>query len=428
MLGIELIRERTEEVKESVRRRKANVDVDHILSLDKERRELVGKVDELRAKKNKLSDVKGKPDQSVLDEARKVKEELKSVEPKLESIEKELHGLMMLVPNLLHSSVPDGKDDTENQVLREWGKIPEFNFNPKEHYEIGEHLGIIDTTRSAKISGSRFSYLFGDLVKMQFAVIHLVMELLTDPKKVGKIAQSVGNRFDTPFIPVLPPVIAKSEIMKKMDRFDPIDDRYYLEKDDALLIGSAEHTLGPLHMDETFVEKDLPIRYLGYSTAFRREAGTYGKDMKGILRRHQFDKLEMESFASPEDGEKEQDLMVAIQEHIMRTLGIPHQVVVMCTGDIGKPDYRQIDINAWLPGQDKYRETHTSDYMTDFQARRLNTRVRNKSNELEFVHMNDATASAGRTLIAILENYQQEDGSVVVPKALRKHMGTKKIG
>jgi len=219
------------------------------------------------------------------------------------------------------------------------------------------------------------------------------------------------------------PCMAKSEIMKKMDRFDPIDDRYFLKEDDLLLIGSAEHTLGPLHMNETLDFKSLPLRYIGYSTAFRREAGSYGKDTAGIFRRHQFDKLEMETFIQPKYGQKEQDLILAVQEYLISQLKIPYQVVAICTGDMGKPDFKQIDIECFLPCHAKYRETHTSDYMTDYQSRRLNIKYQDKEGKKQFVHMNDATAFAvGRTLIAILENYQLADGSIKVPKVLQKYM------
>lgn len=204
-------------------------------------------------------------------------------------------------------------------------------------------------------------------------------------------------------------------------------ERYRIDRDDQYLIGSAEHTLGPMHMDQTLNEKDLPLRYFAFTPAFRREAGSYGKDTKGILRQHQFDKLEMESFSIPADGLKEQDLFISIQESLMQALAIPYQVVAICTGDMGGPDFRQVDIESWMPGQNKYRETHTSDYMTDYQSRRLNTRVK-IGDKFEFVHMNDATAFAmGRVIIAILENYQNEDGSVNIPKILQKWMGKDKI-
>jgi seryl-tRNA synthetase len=206
------------------------------------------------------------------------------------------------------------------------------------------------------------------------------------------------------------------------------DERYYFPKDDIYLIGSAEHTLGPLHMDETLKEDDLPIRYVGFSTCFRREAGSYGRDTRGILRVHQFDKVEMESFTVPENSLKEQEFFVAIQEYLMQELKLPYQVVMTCTGDQGDPDARHIDIEAWMPGQQKYRETHSADLMTDYQARRLNTRVRRADGSLNFVHMNDATVFAiGRTLIAIVENYQRADGTITVPEVLRPYFGADTI-
>ncbi len=226
-----------------------------------------------------------------------------------------------------------------------------------------------------------------------------------------------------PFVPVVPPVLIKPEAMDRMARLEPREERYHIPGDDLYLIGSAEHTLGSMYMDEVLEEEKLPIRYIGFSTAFRREAGSYGKDMKGILRVHQFDKLEIESFSLPEVSLVEQDFIVAIQEYLIGSLGLPYQVTAICTGDMGGPDFRQIDIETWMPGQNKYRETNTSDFMTDYQTRRMNTRVRRKNGQLEFIHTNDATAYAiGRIIVAIIENYQQEDGSVMVPEVLRKYM------
>ena len=422
MLDPNLVRENKEAVKNSVKDRGMDVSiVDDFLSVDEEWRRTTVEVENIRARKNKL----GKDDAK---EGRKLKDEEKKLSDAVKDLEKKRIDALEKIPNLVAPDVPVGKDDSANKPLRQWGKPTEFDFKPRDHVELGELLGIIDTEKSACISGSRFNYLFGDAVLLQFALIQFAMQSLTDRKIVGKLAKSVDNPSDAPFVPVLPPVIAKAEIMKKMDRFDPIDDRYYLEKDNSLLIGSAEHTLGPLHMDEVLDEKDLPIRYVGYSTAFRREAGAYGKDASGIFRRHQFDKIEMETFSAPKDGDAEQRLMVAIQEYFMQQLEIPHQVVAISTGDMGKPDYRQMDIESWIPSQGKYRETHTSDYMTDFQARRLNIKYRKASGEKEVVHMNDATAIAiGRTLIAILENYQTKDGTVKVPKVLRDYVGKKEI-
>ncbi|MEA3464287.1 MAG: serine--tRNA ligase [Patescibacteria group bacterium] len=425
MLDIKFIRENKNLVKEAVKNKNSKVDIDQLLKLDKEKRRLQAQIDELRAKKNELAQTakNGKPTDDQIKKGKKIKEKINGAEKLLQKINEEYIKLIYSAPNLISEDTPIGLDESGNKVIRKFKKPAKFKFKPKDHMELGILNGIIDTEKSAKISGARFNYLFGDAVMLQFALIQFTFHVLTDQKIIKKLANKAGNPSDKPFTPVIPPVIAKAKIMKKMDRFDPIEDRYYLDQDDALLIGSAEHTLGPLHMDEVIDEKNLPIRYIGYSTAFRREAGTYGKDTAGILRRHQFDKAEMETFIQPEYGLVEQNLIVAIQEYLVQQLEIPYQVVIKCSGDMGKPNFRAVDIECWMPGQNKYRETHTSDYMTDYQSRRLNTKYKTKDNKKEFVHMNDATAFAiGRMLIAILENFQQEDGSIVVPKVLRKYM------
>ncbi|MEK7526597.1 MAG: serine--tRNA ligase, partial [Patescibacteria group bacterium] len=394
--------------------------VDNAIELDNKWREMLVKVEALRKERNVLS--KNYSPENI-ESAKQLKEQLKLLEQELSGLEEKLKLALRKLPNLFSEDTPIGKSEDENIVIRTWGTPRKFDFEPQDHLELGKNLGIIDTDKAAIISGARFNYLMGDAVLLQFALIQFAFSVLTDKEIISKLAKEVGNPSDKPFLPVVPPVLIKSEVMKKMDRFDPIEERYYLEKDDILLVGSAEHTLGPLLMDETINEKDLPIRFIGYSTAFRREAGAAGKDTSGIFRRHQFDKLEMETFVAPENGEAEQKLIVAIQEYLMQQLDIPYEVMLCCTADMGKQDYRHIDINSWLPSQGKYRETHTSDYMTDFQARRLNARVQKGAN-LEYLHMNDATAFAiGRTLIAILENYQQKDGSVKVPQVLQKWVG-----
>ncbi|MEK7120928.1 MAG: aminoacyl--tRNA ligase-related protein, partial [Patescibacteria group bacterium] len=290
-------------------------------------------------------------------------------------------------------------------------------------------LGVIDTETAGVVSGSRFVYLKGDIALMQFALIQFALEALTNQEILEIIKKEAGLEIDVaPFIPVVPPVFIKPAVFNRMARLEPKDERYYIPSDDLYLIGSAEHTLGSMHMDHVFEEKELPTRYVGYSTAFRREAGTYGKDMKGILRVHQFDKIEMETFSVPENSYQEQDLMVGIQEYLMRKLKIPYQVVLICTGDMGIPDHRQFDIECYMPGQGKYRETHTSDLIAGFQPRRLNTRVKRKDGKIEHLHMNDATVLAiGRTIVAIMENYQQEDGSILIPEVLQKYMGGRKV-
>ncbi|RJP46448.1 MAG: serine--tRNA ligase [Armatimonadetes bacterium] len=408
MLDINFIRENTDLVKKAVQQKHADVDIDELLRVDQERRKLLSEVEGLREQRNIASKEKN------IEKGKEIKNKLEDLEPKLEEVNKKFYELMIYVPNIILSDVPVGKDESENVVVRKWGEVPKFDFPVKDHIEIGALLDIIDTETAAKVTGSRFAYLKNEAVVLQFAIIQYTLRILQDKG----------------FVPVLPPVMIKPDVYTKMARLDPkqAEERYYLKDDDLYLIGSAEHTMGPLHIDQTLDEKTLPLRYVGYSTSFRREAGSYGKDVKGILRVHQFDKIEIESFTLPEEGIKEQDFIVSIQESLMQSLNLPYQVVSICTGDMGKPDARQFDIETWLPGQGRYRETHTSDYMTDYQARRLNTKVKRASGKIELVHMNDATAFAlGRTIIAILENYQQKDGSVRVPEVLIPYTGFSEI-
>jgi seryl-tRNA synthetase len=325
--------------------------------------------------------------------------------------------------------VPLGESEDDNVESKKVGEPTQFSFAVRNHAEIAEQRGWLDKERAAKVAGSRFAYIKGDLVLLQFAIIQFVLNTLSNEKKLAEIATSAGLDVSRkPFTPVLPPLMIRTELYDAMDRLEPRDDRYKLEDDDLWLQGSAEHVLGSMHANETFDEADLPIRYVGYATSFRREAGTYGKDMEGILRMHQFDKLEMESFTTKENGMNEHLLFVAIQEYLLSALGLPYRVVQKCTADIGKPNARGIDMDAWLPGQNQYRETHTADYMTDYQSRRLNTRVRRQAGDLELVHTNDATAFAlGRAMIAIIENFQQEDGSVTIPEVLRPYIGGREI-
>ncbi len=422
MLDIKFIRNNQEKVREAIKNKKVGLDLDKLLASDERRRHLMSESEALKAEQNKRS--KGPQSPVDLEELKTLKEKKKLIENELVLVEKEFNELMVQVPNIPSADTPVGPDESGNKVLRQWGKIKSFDFKPKEHWELGQDLDLIDSERAAKVSGARFAYLKRGLVLMEFALIQYGFSVLTDEKLLKKIIKKAGLDIKpTPFIPVVPPVLIKPDVFQKMARLEPKEERYYIPSDDLYLIGSAEHTLGSMHMDETFKVEELPVRYVGFSTAFRREAGSYGKDMKGILRVHQFDKLEMESFCLPEDSTKEQDLFVAIQEYFFQELNIPYQVVSICTGDMGGPDARQIDIEAWLPGQNRYRETHTADLMTDYQARRLGIKVK-RADGTEFVHMNDATALAlSRTPIAIMENYQTQKGTIEIPKVLRKFMG-----
>lgn len=264
----------------------------------------------------------------------------------------------------------------------------------------------------------------GDLALLQNAMHQFTLSVLTNEATLKGIIEKAGLSVSAkPFIPVVPPLFIRPEVFQRMARLEPRDERYHVDADDLYLIGSAEHTLGPLHMDEAIKESDLPLRYTAFTSAFRREAGSYGKDMRGIIRLHQFEKMEMESFTTQESGLEEQNFLVAIQEYLTAQLGLPYQVVMTCTGDQGDPDARHLDVETWMPGQGKYRETHSADLMTDYQTRRLGTKVKRADGKSDFACTNDATAFAGRTLVAIMENYQQEDGSILVPEVLKKWMG-----
>ncbi len=427
MLDINKIRNNPEEIKRGIASKKSDPSlVDNFLKLDEKWRALTTEYDEMRSEQKKLGEAK------KVEEAKKLKEELKKIETGLAEIEKERAEILYKIPNIPFDDVPAGKDETENKIIRTWGEIPKFTFKPKDHMELGESLDVIDTKTASKVAGSRFNYLKGQLAMMEFAIVQYVFSTLSNKDFIKKMASKISPDFPVaPFIPVIPPVMINPETFTRMARLDPgqEEERFYLPKDNLYLVGSAEHTMGPLHMDESIPESKLPIRYVGFSTSFRREAGSYGKDVHGILRVHQFDKIEMESFTVPELSRLEQDFIVSLQEHLLQALELPYQVIAVCTGDMGGPDARQIDIETWMPSQNKYRETHTSDLMTDYQSRRLKTRLKRNNGESEFVHMNDATAFAiGRILIAIIENYQTEKGTIRIPKVLQPYLGTEEIG
>jgi seryl-tRNA synthetase len=432
MLDIKFIRENKDIVQAAIKNRNREVNLDELLALDDERRAAMTIAEKKRGEQNeasaKIAQAQSPEErQKLIDSMQQVKVDFQAEEEKLKEIMKKYMALMIKVPNIPSPDTPVGPDESQNKVLRQVGEIPKFSFQPKEHDELGKKLGILDTDRAGEISGSRFAYIKGDLALIQFALLQFGLEMLTNKDTLEHIAQDANLSIPvTAFTPVIPPVFIKPAVQNRMARFMTPEEHYMFPNDDLMLIGSAEHTLGPIHMDQLLEEKDLPIRYVGYSTAFRREAGSHGKDTKGIIRQHQFDKLEMETFSSPENAIQEQNFLVAIQEYLLIQLGLPYQVIAVCTGDMGFPDYRQIDIETWMPGQNRYRETHSADLTGTFQSRRLNTRVKRPDGKTEFVHMNDATALAvGRMLVALIENYQQEDGTIKIPEVLRKYMGGK---
>ncbi|OGH18253.1 MAG: serine--tRNA ligase [Candidatus Levybacteria bacterium RIFCSPHIGHO2_12_FULL_38_12] len=433
MIDIKLIKDNPEKVQEAAKNKGIDIDINYVLNIYERTKEKQIIVQTLREDRNKhakaASNAVDNEKVHIIEKGKEIKIELEKEEAALSALEEELKNWLHKVPNIPAADVPLGKDESENVVIRKWGQPKQFDFKVKDHIELGKLLDGIDIDSAAKVSGSRFTYLKGDIALLEFALLQYAFSVLLDEEILKPLAEKIDKDFSAkPFIPVVPPVMIRPDVFEKMARKDPEEERYYFPKDDLFLIGSAEHTLGSFHMDQTLYEKSLPIRYVGFSTSFRREAGSYGKDTKGIIRVHQFDKVEMESFSTSENSLKEQDFFVSIQEYLMQSLEIPYQVVMICTGDMGVPDARQIDIESWIPSQNKYRETHTSDLMTDYQSRRLQTKVRKKDNTTEFVHMNDATAFAiGRTIVAILENYQQEDGSVKVPKVLQKFLGKAEI-
>lgn len=430
MLSLQYIRDHTAEVVQAARDKNIEIDVDRLLELDAQRKELKRTISAISAERNRIAaQAQGvRPGPDIIAAGKQVKEQLQQLEQALAASNVEYQSLLDCVPNIPTADTPIGKDATANHVLRSIGEPTHFDFTPKEHWELGRDLGVLDVAKAARVAGSRFTYLMGDLVWLQFALVQYALTQVTDEKVLATIIAKTGlSASSKPFVPVIPPVMVQREPLRKMARLEPQADRYHLADDDIFLAGSAEHTLGPLHMDETLLEHELPIRYVGYSTCFRKEAGSYGKDVHGMLRVHQFDKLEMETWSTAPQGVHEQEFLVAIQEHVMQGLGLPYRVVLVATGDMGAPDARQIDIETWLPGQQTYRETHSADYMGDYQARRLRTKVKTSAGT-DYVHMNDATLFAiGRTLIAVMENYQQADGSIMVPAALRPYTPFDKI-
>jgi len=425
MLDIKSIREDPDKVREGCRKKGVDFDLDRLLEVDEKRRKVLMEVEGFRSQQKRMSreihEKEGEKGQRVgIDRVRNLKTQLRDSEKELRLIEDEFNTLMRMIPNLPLPEVPEGRDETENVVIREVGQRSTFDFTAMDYMKIAEGLDIIDTKRAAKVSGSRFGYLKGNSVLLEFALVRLAIDTLT---KEG-------------FIPVIPPVMLNYKAMDGMGYLTRGGNEVYqVEKDNLYLVGTSEQSLGAMHMDEILVQNDLPRRYVGFSTCFRREAGSYGKDTKGILRVHQFDKVEMFSFCEPEKSRDEHDFFLEMEEKLVRMLGIPYRVVQMCSGDLGDPAADKRDIECWMPGMGEYRETHSCSNCTDFQARRLNVRYRARDQgsggtKLRFVHTLNGTAYAiGRTIIAIIENFQQADGTVLIPDALKGFMvGIERIG
>ncbi len=430
MLDIQFIRENPQLVKEKSRQKGYDIDIEQLLGFDKKRRELQSQTDILRQERNKIADsMKGaKPTAEVIEQGRQIKEQLADLEHQFTAIDQEYSELLRAVPNMSLDSVPIGDSEKQNKVIKTVGEKPNFDFTPKNHAQIAEAKGWLDKERATKIAGARFVYTKGDLVRLEFALWQYGMDVLGDQKILEQIIQDNGLTVSAkPFEPLLPPAVAKKSVFEATGRLNREEQTYKFEDEDLWVNASAEHTIAPIYLDEILPENELPIRYVGYTTAFRKEAGTYGKDTEGIFRLHQFNKLEMESFATAESALEEHLFMVAIQEYLMQQLGLPYQVLEKCTADIGRPNAKGVDIEVWLPSQQTYRETHTADYIGDYQARAMKTRMRCQDGAIELVHTNDATVFSQRPLIGIIENYQTATGDVRVPEVLRKYLNGKEI-
>jgi seryl-tRNA synthetase len=416
MLDLELLRKNPEFVKERLRLRREDYPrlVDEALRLDEERRSILRELEALRAERNALSKevgkLKSKGEQTAGLECKvkEIKEKIEGLEGQLSEVEEQLKGVMLSIPNIPHHSVPVGKDETENVEVRGWGVRRDFDFEPKAHYEIGEALGILDFERGASLSGSRFTVMWGWGAKLERALINFMLDFHT----------SRGYK------EVWVPHLVKPEILEgtgQLPKFE--EDLYFCERDGLYLIPTAEVPLTNLFRDTVLEEKDLPIYLTAYTPCYRREAGAYGKDIRGIIRQHQFDKVELVKIVHSDTSDQELERLTADAEEILKLLGLPYRVVALCTGDLGFASAKTYDIEVWFPSQNKYREISSCSNCTDFQARRMNTRFKDSEGRKRFVHtLNGSGLAVGRTLAAILENYQQKDGSVIVPEVLRDYL------
>jgi len=419
MLDIKFVRENPEKVKEALKKRGYNIDFDSFLSMEEERLKFLREIENKRAIRNAVSQEiaklkKSKPDspelEKLISEMRQLGDEINDLESKLRIIEDKVQSFLLYIPNLPHNTVPVGKDETENVEIRRWGVPPEFDFEPLNHWDIGEILGIIDFERAGKIAGSRFAVMKGVGARLERALINFMLDL----------------HISKGYIEVFPPLLVNRDSMigtGQLPKFE--EDLFKTEEPEYYLIPTAEVPVTNLHKNEILSEDDLPIYYVSYTPCFRKEAGSHGKDVRGLIRQHQFNKVELVKFVKPEDSYEELESLTKDAEEVLQRLGLHYRVIVLCTGDLGFSSAKTYDIEVWLPGQKRYREISSCSNFEDFQARRANIRFRKiEKRGTEFVHtLNGSGLAIGRTVVAILENYQQRDGSVIVPEALRPYMG-----
>ena len=419
MLDPKLIKEKSQMIRDMLKSRSVDFDLDGLIESDQRRRELIIKTDELRKKKNQLAlqisqkKKSGEEISSVLIEMKGVSEDLGKLESEQEGIEKIYSRLALTIPNLIHESVPIGIDETANKEIRKWGEIPNFDFKINDHIDISENLDVVDLERAAKVAGARFYYLKNDLVRLNQSLIHYGLDFLA--KKEYSLIQ--------------PPYMINRESMEGAVIADDFEEVIYkIEDEDLYMIGTSEHAMAAMHSKEILEGKDLPLKYAGISPCFRKEAGAHGRDQKGIFRVHQFDKIEQFVFSRPEDSWKEHEKMLSVVEEFYQELEIPHKVMLLSTGDMGKISAKTYDIEGWMAGQKAYREIVSCSNCLDYQARRLKIRFRDKTNEdTQYVHtLNSTLIATTRILVSIMENFQTKDGHIRIPRVLQSYMGNQK--
>ncbi|MFB5609176.1 MAG: serine--tRNA ligase [Nitrosarchaeum sp.] len=416
MLDPKIIKDNPQVIRDMLKARSVKFDFDELINADQKRREFILKTDELRKKKNQVAleiaqKKKGGEDASqILSEMKNISAELAKLELSQGEVEKKYSSLALTIPNLIHESVPVGKDETANKEIKKWGKIPEFSFKLNDHIDISENLNLVDLERAAKVAGARFYYLKNDLVRLNQSLIHYALDFLAEKS----------------YSLVQPPYMINRQSMEGAIIADDFEEVIYkIENEDLYMIGTSEHAMAAMYSDEIIEGKDLPLRFAGISPCFRKEAGAHGRDQKGIFRVHQFDKIEQFVFARPEDSWKEHERMLSVAEEFYQNLEIPYKVMLLSSGDMGKVSAKTYDIEAWMAGQNAYREIVSCSNCLDFQARRLKIRFRDKTNEeTQYLHtLNSTLIATSRVLVSIMENFQTKDGHIAIPKVLQKYIG-----
>ena len=420
MLDPKIIRDEPEMIRKMLKNRAVDFNFDEMLELDKKRRDLIQETDELRKKRNQMSIAIGQAKKSnedassLLTDMEKISKDLDELEQLQKTVESDYANLAFSITNVIHESVPIGNDECANVELRRWGEIPKFDFKISDHIDLGQNLNIIDLERAAKNAGARFYYLKGGLVKLSQALISFALDFMAEKK----------------YNLIQPPYMINRKSMEGAVIADDFEDVIYkVQDEDLFLIGTSEHAIASMHTDEILDGNKLPFRYASFSPCFRKEAGAHGKDQKGIFRVHQFDKIEQFIFAKPEDSWNEHEKMISLTEEFYQKLEIPFKVMLLSSGDMGKVSSKTFDIEAWMAGQNAYREIVSCSNCLDFQSRRLKIRFRDKSNEdTEYVHtLNSTLVAVERTIVSIMENFQTSDGHIRVPEVLQKYFGEKII-